>query len=288
MRFLKIIIFIISIFIFKISYAQTWSYEKINNEREGLTFKDEYKIDDISHKIIIKHKKFMNMNYYYSFDLFIDNKKMEWSSDDNNKLIGCGNEFGNELQLKRLLAKEGNIIGWIVDGLGSICGNTYSKRTYLIILNENKSIQKFKIDSKSGVIFNTINLTDTEIWYYTQHWGNSATAGSFFIPRKKILRFEPNYKKKYYLSQGNILTNISKLNDFKIDYLYPNYVGLFYAGILDLSPNLINYAFKNYYVKDSKEYYEIQNTPLTSDKIKEVCKYIIKNGKAPVIYLNIE
>ena len=64
MRFLKIIIFIISIFIFKISYAQTWSYEKINNEREGLTFKDEYKIDDISHKIIIKHKKFMNMNYY--------------------------------------------------------------------------------------------------------------------------------------------------------------------------------------------------------------------------------
>ena len=75
---------------------------------------------------------------------------------------------------------------------------------------------------------------------------------------------------------GDVLKNISKLNDFKNDYLYPTYSGLYYAGVQDLNTKLIQYSFDNYCIDNYKEYYKLHEIAATYNDIQNVCKVLIE------------
>jgi hypothetical protein len=94
------------------------------------------------------------------------------------------------------------------------------------------------------------------------------------MPRKKLVTYKSNSKEQYVFNQGNVLKNISKLNDFKNDYLYPTYSGLYYAGVQYLNTKLIQYSFDNYCIDNYKEYYKLHEIATTDNDIQNVCKVL--------------
>ena len=257
------------------SNGQESIYETINKKRQGLSYSNEYSSDNSSFKIVLKHKEFAGAYYYYTVEVYVDGIEIKNYANDTI-LFGCGNEFEKEMKFKEIINFEGNPVGWVVDGVGSICGNTYSAKTYLILPTTNNHYRKFSIDNKNEIVINPIDTKNIEVWYYEQEWGKSGTSNSFFMPRKKLVTYKSNSKEQYVFNQGDILKNISKLNDFKNDYLYPTYSGLYYAGVQDLNTRLIQYSFDNYCIDNYKEYYKLHEIAATYNDIQNVCKVLIE------------
>ncbi len=246
-----------------------------------------YAENKVNYELVCTYRRFKG-DYRFSFVVEINDHRVKPSNGTRHELTGCWDEFGVLLKIDHILSKDKKILGWTVDGLGSICGNTRSYTTFIIIPFEDNTIQKFEIDSKAGLSFNPISAKQIEVWYYYQEWGQTGTAGSFFVPKKQVLVFDAEFDNHVQLSSGDLYKNIDFLNKPLIeDYLKPNYPGLFSAGLNAMDPDVLKYAFENHYKDEYVDWYKKQGLPVTLEELSSLIGVLGDTKRIPEEYKHL-
>lgn len=251
----------------------------------GNDYESSYTIENTSFTIKLKIQE---ITTYYGQE-----KLVNYSVYKNGKFIHPKNYEGGRFishskkQCKLyLVGKHGKEFGWLIEGHG-IDGNTHSYKYDLVIPNlsttsKSKYLNKQFVAKRFPLI--QINEKVVSLWYYEQNWGKGGTSTSIYVPRR--LDVITNNLFDIEIRKGNILDGIEILNNPSIDdYLMPNFLGLFVAGIQDLNSNLMKYALEKYFNKNELSWYKGYGLPTTKKDLEELVK---KVDTAHILYDQVD
>lgn len=183
-----------------------------------------------------------------------ENKKFIHSSSYGGRFFSCRQD---KPKIKAINSEKGQV-GWMIVGYG-ICGNTVSNRVELVIPVKNmwggKSVYVSETIIAKEVPKIVPKKNGADVWFYEQNWGKGGTASSIFVPRKLVI-LKDDYSST--IKKGDVFQDIEVLESLKSnEWLRPNFISLFVAGLEDANPQLMNYALENYYKTEDKAWYEV-------------------------------
>ncbi len=232
-----------------ISFATHAQLSKSYTEKGNI-----FKIDVATKKITIdKSRTTIEISVYKN------NKSLQSIDLKTGHYIGCSNNQ-NAISVENIEGK-----GWIISGLKSVCGNTNSEKT-IYIFPKNDGYYSLEIDSKRKPIVKTENGNQLSIWYSYQEFGGGGTSTSYFVPRKLVIMDEEN---KITIKKGNVLKGLDEIDAEKLAHSL-NFPNLFTAGILDHNPELLEFALKNYFKPEDKDWYAVHKIPTNKEEIDYV------------------
>ncbi len=230
------------------------------------TFKEhkrEYKLELNYKKINPKEDKGLLLTY----KVYRDNKPLE-TAKRKEPLVSCRDYNAPKIAPLKSTKEQ---LGWMIIGNG-ICGNTYSY-LFEIIFPYHDSIhdkteyfhQSFIAKEHPTILPNDYGV---ELFYYQQEWGNGGTATSYFVPHN--IEFSPYSNIK--LKEGDILKKIPFLEkNAPKDWLEPNFLGLFKAGLDSKNLPLMHHALENYYDTNIIEWYKVHYfNPTKENLLKKI------------------
>lgn len=210
--------------------------------------------DSYSLKVVTKEvTTSMGLEQLISYSVY-ENKKFIHSNSYGGRFFSCRQA---KPKIEAINSEKGQV-GWMIVGYG-ICGNTVSHRVELVVPVKSMWGGKSLYMSKTIIAKETPKIVPkkngADVWFYEQNWGNGGTASSIFVPRKLVIR-KDNYSS--IIKKGNVFQEIEILESQKSnEWLQPNFISLFVAGIEDANPKLMNYALENYYKIEDKQWYEV-------------------------------
>lgn len=210
--------------------------------------------DSYSLKVVTKEvTTSMGLEQLISYSVY-ENKKFIHSNSYGGRFFSCRQA---KPKIEAINSEKGQV-GWMIIGYG-ICGNTVSHRVELVVPVKSMWGGKSLYMSKTIIAKETPKIvpkkSGADVWFYEQNWGNGGTASSIFVPRKLVIR-KDNYSS--IIKKGNVFQEIEVLESQESnEWLQPNFISLFVAGIEDANPKLMNYALENYYKIEDKQWYEV-------------------------------
>ncbi|SKB81583.1 hypothetical protein [Maribacter arcticus] len=263
------------------------SKHNISDNFENSIQTSEYYDDDITYKIALNKKITVDSlksldNIVLELQVFVNNKPVKIDEQNKIEISGCSYLDFPEIIISVVTFKDKLAIGWRIDGLGSVCGNTYSSKTYLVLPQKHSTCFLYSLASKGEPLIEVRSANSIEILSYYQEWGRTGTASSFFVPMKTILKIDSNFSKPVEIEKGDLLIEIEKLdNEICESYLKGSYLGLFTAALNDRNAELLEYAFINFFDENDASWYNSQGIVYTPNEISDLKRVLVNNQKLP-------
>ena len=224
-----------------------------------------------------------------SYNVFRNNNSIYPSSKGGGKFEGCGI---NNVSWKSLGKPQ---IGWMLVFKG-ICGNTNSYNVLVVVPNEDNYVSQ-QFSSKETPSVKYTRGGNICIWSSYQEWGQTGTAGSFFVPELRMVIQNILMFREIYRAQEQGKTGVAEsfpvpepgtvipafLKDREIYHAplpgnvmewpkalpYRSFLGDFYAGLRDLDADVMRSALKAY-DKINYDWLKDQGLPDSEKGLKEL------------------
>lgn len=155
-------------------------------------------------------------------------------------------------------------VGWILL-LSSICGNTHSYRV-LVVVPDKEEYVSAQFTAKTEPIIQQFTADEINIWSTYQEWGQTGTAGSFFVPELRQIRLAESAT---YLTCAPFPSDVKEWPKLP----YRSFTGDFFAGLKARDSKVMRSALDRYQDIDF-EWLRMQGLPGSVHDLQELVRII--------------